>query len=114
MYKRDLNQRVARPFIYKHPVTEKYTLLIDLAEKTQSTYSTSPYETQVDSNDVLQKPEELVELIKNKLEDPSRFLEYKWEEGDFAIIDNLALAHLNETVHPYLFVKPREFNRISI
>ena len=35
----------------------------------------------------------MIETITKKLEDPNRMYSHDWEEGDFAIIDNLAIGH---------------------
>ena len=35
----------------------------------------------------------MIDKLTEKLEDPSRCYALDWEEGDFAIIDNLAVGH---------------------
>ena len=35
----------------------------------------------------------MLKTITKKLEDPARCFGLEWQEGDFGIIDNLAVAH---------------------
>ena len=41
--------------------------------------------------------------LSQRLEDPARMYEHQWELGDFAMIDNLAVAHY---AHPDTQAKP--------
>ena len=86
---------VTHPLIYPHPVTAKPTLCFHCGTtfckafaKNYSDWSGKAEET-YDSK----RTEEMVKTITSKLEDPARCYAFDWEEGDFGIMDNLAIAH---------------------
>ena len=40
-----------------------------------------------------QEERAVLAMLKRELEDPKHNITVEWEEGDFALVDNLALAH---------------------
>ncbi|BFY99641.1 hypothetical protein BsWGS_02681 [Bradybaena similaris] len=106
---------VIHPLIYKHPVTRASVMCLHLGmtscfmwdKKSQSQRVTGEQETAQLLQDIH------TEIVKDNR---SLVYEHQWEEGDFIISDNRAVAHeaTPETQHPVSQVGLRVLHRTTI
>jgi len=85
---------VVHPFICSHPITQDPTLCFHCGEPFVETFAVDykPPDNYTDLYD-WDKTLKLLKELKAYLEAPTRLYQHNWELGDFAIIDNLAVAH---------------------
>jgi len=89
------NHSIIHPLIYNHPVTNDYTMCFHCGIPFVETFLEN-YNSEKQSMDKMFSWKETTNLLNEitiKMENSSFKYTHKWEDGDFAIIDNLALAH---------------------
>ncbi|KAF4673136.1 hypothetical protein FOL47_010982 [Perkinsus chesapeaki] len=90
------NGRIVHPLVYKHPTTGYTTMIFHCGRPFCACWVMDYSPDTRPSEDQILPPSELQnEITQSIQESRSRNLVYtmKWEEGDFGILDNLALAH---------------------
>ena len=90
-----VGDQVAHPLIYPHPITGESTMVFHCGESFCRTFAKNfdPKKGTAEELYDHQRMRKIIGEIGEKLEDPSRCFSLEWEEGDFGIIDNLAIAH---------------------
>lgn len=84
-----------KPLVYKHPITKKDTMVFHLGPHfVKGFYVNYDYETgKADKALTTEESIEMLQTITKMMEDKELMLEMKWDMGDFAILDNLAVGH---------------------
>ena len=84
-----------KPLVYPHPVTRKDTMVFHCGGPFVKAFikGYDPTTNQAERIYGHLETKKMLGEITAKLEDPKVMYELEWEEGDFAIVDNLAVAH---------------------
>jgi len=98
-------QRVVHPLVYPHPATNETTMCFHCGEPFIEAFAVN-FQPPDQAEQVYgwEATKAVLAEITQRLEDPERMYEHHWEMGDFAIIDNLAVAHY---AHPDTQADPR-------
>ena len=83
------------PFIYTHPITKEPCLCIHTGEAFIQCFVTgfNPRTMEADSVMDWKNTQAMLTIIAEKLDNKQLVYRRDWEQYDFAIIDNLAVAH---------------------
>lgn len=89
-----VGDRQVHPLVYPHPSSGEPTMCFHLGDQFYRCFA-HDFDPADQSAKLCgdQESEAIREAIVAMLEDKSRMLELKWEVGDFALVDNLAVAH---------------------
>lgn len=84
-----------KPLVYPHPITKKDTMVFHCGGPFVRAFvqGYDPETNQAERIYGHMETKKMLEDITKKLENPQLMYELEWHEGDFAIIDNLAVAH---------------------
>ena len=84
-----------KPLVYPHPDTKKDTMVFHLGPHfVKGFHIDYDYETDSSAKDyTIEESIEMLKTITSMMEDKALMLKMEWKEGDFAILDNLAVAH---------------------
>lgn len=93
------------PLIYRHPMTGRSTLCFHCGEPFVETFARDYVAGNAESVLTAQQTQAMLRELTAHLEDPSRLYAHEWSLGDFAIIDNLAVAHY---AHPDTQAPPEQ------
>mmetsp|Transcript_7352 Transcript_7352/g.18854 ORF Transcript_7352/g.18854 Transcript_7352/m.18854 type:complete len:285 (-) Transcript_7352:165-1019(-) len=91
----DRRERVVHPLLCRHPETGEQTMCFHLGSQFLDRLVLDFDKSRGTVGMILGPQEEraVLAMLKRELEDPKHNITVEWEEGDFALVDNLALAH---------------------